>query len=172
MEEIWKDIDGYEGFYQVSNYGRVRSLDRFVKRLGFPFKVSGKVMRQTKQNGYPHISLTKDGQLKRAKVHRLVALAFIPNPNQKPCINHIDSVRHHNYPSNLEWCTHSENTRHAINAGRITVPFNPDNRILWVCKCCKTEFKAHKGKHGKRIFCSKSCAMKQRRMLEKQNQIL
>ena len=94
MEEIWKDIEGYEGTYQVSNLGRVRSLDRYV-----PFgtnssrlrKISGKVLKQQPHNkGYWVAQLSKDSKLSLYLVHRLVATAFIPNPMNKEMVNHKD----------------------------------------------------------------------------------
>ena len=102
-QEIWKDVPGFEGFYQVSNIGRVRSLDR-VKCDGIRMK--GRIMKSRLDScGYEMVGLSKDGSHKSQSVHRLVAMAFIPNPDLLPQVNHIDEVRNHNTVDNLEWCT-------------------------------------------------------------------
>lgn len=112
-KEIWKPVVGYEGMYEVSNKGRVRSLERKV-----PYKAHGKDLIRTQysrmlalcnKDGYKQVSLWKDGKEKRWRVHRLVAFAFIPNPENKPFINHLDETRDNNCVENLEWCTAAEN---------------------------------------------------------------
>ena len=119
MEEIWKDIPQYEGYYQVSNYGNFRSIDRIVKYKNFGTrKYPGKyLLTETAKDGYKRIVLMKDGIKKRYQAHRLVALTFIPNPDNKSIINHIDGNKGNNIVSNLEWCTASENMIHADNTG-------------------------------------------------------
>ena len=121
MEEIWKDIEGYEGTYQVSNLGRVRSLDRYV-----PFgtnssrlrKIPGKVLKQQPHNeGYWVAQLSKDSKLSLYLVHRLVATAFIPNPMNKEMVNHKDGNKQNNNADNLEWATRQENEDHAFRTG-------------------------------------------------------
>lgn len=104
MEE-WRDIQGYEGLYQVSNNGRVRSLARNSTK--------GKILCQAVKRGYSHVCLSKDNKKKHFAVHRLVALAFIPNPSKKPEVNHIDGNRSNNNIANLEWVTRAENELHA-----------------------------------------------------------
>lgn len=108
MEEIWKDIDGYIGKYQVSNLGKVRSLPRNgtvrYKRI---LKI------QTDRKGYNYVSFHK----KKFKVHRLVAEAFIPNPENKPQVNHIDGNKINNCVNNLEWATAQENIQHSLKTG-------------------------------------------------------
>lgn len=109
MEEIWKDIKGYEGFYQVSNLGRVRSVDRWVNgnhiNCDFQF-VKGKLRKLRKnKNGYWIVILRKNSSHKGFLVHRLVAEAFIPNPNSLPYINHKDENPENSVVDNLEWCT-------------------------------------------------------------------
>lgn len=114
---MWKDIKGYEGLYQVSDNGEVRSLDRHCtgsrNRL-----LKGRTLKQTKTTtGYSKVELCKDGHAISKKVHRLVAIAFIQNPNNLPCVNHIDNNPSNNNASNLEWCTQAENVLHAVSIG-------------------------------------------------------
>lgn len=99
MEEIWKDVVGYEGKYQVSNFGRIKTL-----------RTNGKIMSQGLHNNYPCIFLRKDGKRHWYLVHRLVAIAFIPQIKGKDCIDHIDGNTKNNNVSNLRWCTNQENT--------------------------------------------------------------
>lgn len=119
MDEIWKDIKGYEGIYQVSNIGRVRSFDRYTRGLKKMFK-PGCIRKPFDTTGYESVALSNSGD-KTFMVHRLVADAFIPNPKGLPCVNHIDGNKKNNVVSNLEWVTYSENTRHAIRIGLIDV---------------------------------------------------
>lgn len=123
MEEIWKDIEGYEGYYQVSNLGRVKSFERVVYKKMYGgnvhgYKRKGRVMNQDDANGYMQVQLSKRGKRVRVKIHRLVAIAFLENKENKPCINHIDADRSNNNVTNLEWCTQSENVRHSVKLGR------------------------------------------------------
>ena len=108
MEEIWKDIKGYEGLYQVSNLGRVKSLKRKVyagrNRLRWQYE---RIMSNNKSNGngYLVVNLNKESKDKNKYIHRLVAEAFIPNPNHYLYVNHKDENRKNNKVDNLEWCT-------------------------------------------------------------------
>lgn len=115
MEEIWKDIPEFEGLYQISNLGRVRSLDKY-DRLGRFHK--GKILA-IKDNGvgYLTLPLNRDGKQKMALVHRLVASVFVPNPNGYSQVNHIDGNKKNNHADNLEWCTQSQNLKHAVDTG-------------------------------------------------------
>lgn len=107
-KEIWKDVKGFEGKYQVSNYGNVKSLN--WKRANCE-----KLLYLKKHNkGYRQVELVMNGKPRMYLVHRLVAQAFIPNPNNKPFINHIDANKENNHLENLEWCTQSENVRHSM----------------------------------------------------------
>lgn len=106
MQEIWESVKGYEGLYEVSNLGRVRSLKRAT--------TSGVVLNQAVKHGYMHVCLSKDGKPSTKRVHRLVAEAFIANPMDKPVVNHIDGDKTNNAVSNLEWATNSENELHSF----------------------------------------------------------
>ena len=112
-EVIWKPVEGYEGLYEVSNTGIVRSLERFDNGVHVP----STVLKPSKNNRYAYVKLYRHSQHKIFRVHRLVALAFIPNPNNKPQVNHIDGNKMNNDSRNLEWCTQAENNRHAIDTG-------------------------------------------------------
>lgn len=99
MEEIWKEIEGYDGFYQISNFGRVKSFynhnnikERYLKLL-------------IDKDGYFYVDLNLNGNNKKHKVHRLVASAFIENKNNLPQVNHLDENKQNNHVNNLEWCT-------------------------------------------------------------------
>lgn len=123
MEEIWKDINGYEGFYQVSNLGRVRSMDRYVNgnhiTCDFQF-MKGKIRKPVQDKlGYLKVSLRKNGSYKTYLIHRLVAEAFIPNPNNLPCVNHKDENPGNPNVDNLEWCTTDYNLKYSNVAERI-----------------------------------------------------
>ena len=118
MGEEWKDIKGYEGQYQVSNFGNVRSLDRYVIHMGNKMFCKGKNIKLTKSNGgYMVFHFSINGKMKALNVHRLVAEAFIDNPDNKPCVNHLDCNRTNNRIDNLEWCTHSENIKYSFKYG-------------------------------------------------------
>lgn len=116
--EIWKDILGYEGYYQVSNLGNVKSLDRVRETLPTAkkqFKTfnEGRVLIPKESNrGYLRYALTKEGKTKYLSAHRLVAQSFIPNIKDKPDVNHINGIKTDNRIENLEWCTGSENIKH------------------------------------------------------------
>ena len=111
--ETWKDIEGYEGKYQVSNFGRIKSLERkeYMARNNCYRVRKEKVLKpDIDKQGYEKVRLYKNGKGKNIFVHRLVAIAFIKNPNKHPIINHIDEVPLNNHVSNLEWCTYSYNS--------------------------------------------------------------
>lgn len=116
--EIWKEVEGYEGFYQVSDRGNVKSLDRQTKG-GF-FKGYLRKLDKDKY-GYWVVRLQRNGNSRTFKVHRLVALAFIDNPETRPVINHKDGNRANNLKENLEWYTVQENVQHSFDVlGKIS----------------------------------------------------
>ena len=124
-EEIWKPIKGYEGLYEVSNTGKCRSLDHYITRVingGLSKRLfKGKVLRNhTGGNGYVMMSLSKEGIVKHFCLHRLVAEAFIPNPNNFKCINHKDENKLNNSVDNLEWCTHKYNDNYGTRPQRLS----------------------------------------------------
>lgn len=120
MEEIWKDIVGYEGLYQVSNLGRVKSMDRYVlsgagSNNSYQHKrerILKPGLQGKKQHPYYAVSLCKNGSVKRMLVHRLVATAFIDNPHKFDYVNHKDENQLNNNADNLEWCTMEYNNNY------------------------------------------------------------
>ena len=117
--EIWKDVVGYEGIYQCSNIGRIKSLDHKVYHSNYKYRIQkGRIISVSKsKKGYLQVSLSKNGKRFHTGVHRIMAISFIDNPENKPQVNHIDGNKENNLLSNLEWVTNSENQIHAINGG-------------------------------------------------------
>ena len=123
MVEEWRDVVSFEGAYQVSNLGRVRSLDREIPYVnnGTPtvLHYKGKVLKpKPDQDGYLRVSLKFGKKVKLAGIHRLVAQAFLPNPDNLPCVNHKDYHRDNNCVDNLEWCTVDYNNHYSENENR------------------------------------------------------
>lgn len=124
-DEIWKDIPGYEGLYQASSLGRIKSLAR---NTHYTRKSTNVVRPKTEKivrlgdggnNGYLKVSLCKKADINQIRVHRVIAITFLPNPENKPQINHLDGDKKNNHLSNLEWCTMAENMRHAFKNGLV-----------------------------------------------------
>ena len=121
--EVWKDVAGYEGVYQVSNLGRVRSVDRLVQYSdGRKYTYKGKMIKLAEnknRGGYLYVRLSHNQRKVLKSLHRLVAETFIENSGNKPEVNHIDGDKGNNKVSNLEWVTSKENSEHAVKNGLI-----------------------------------------------------
>ena len=121
LKEEWKPIKNFEGLYEVSNLGRVKSLGRTIQRFNGSCYVTvtypPKFLKRTREEGYAQIKLSKNGKTNYFMLHRLVAEAFIENPNNKPEVNHKDGDKQNCCASNLCWCTKSENVQHAYDTG-------------------------------------------------------
>ena len=132
MMEEWKDVVGFEGYYQISNLGNIRGLDRKVKssrsKSGFRTVKSRKIKTHIDKYGYVSVRLRKEGKTKAFTIHRLVALAFIPNPNNFPSINHIDENKLNNNVQNLEWCTVRYNNLYNGRQNRINLKQQLNNK--------------------------------------------
>jgi hypothetical protein len=148
MEELWKDIQGYEGMYQVSNFGMIRGLDRVRNgKNNKTHRVNGVILKPgIAPNGYLFVILKKPKTKNWIiSIHKLVALVFIPNPQNKPQINHKDGNKSNNNYTNLEWCTSKENQNHSsINGFTAFGEKNGNNKLketavieirkYWECK--------------------------------------
>ena len=170
--EIWRDIQGYEGLYQVSNYGRVKSLERnFTNGInGCTIKhIDEHILIPQNEKGYLRVNLYKNGKQKFCSIHRLVAEAFIPNPNNYPQVNHKDEDKANNKITNLEWCTAQYNNtygtckkRMAETQSKTVYQYTLDGELAreWsstaecgrngfnrnhISSCCNGRLKTHKG---------------------------
>ena len=115
MEEIWRDIKDYEGYYQISNFGRVKS----VKRIACDGKhINERILKGGLREGYVEVTLSKNNVTRTITVHKLVCNAFIENPNKYPCINHKDEIKTNNRVDNLEWCTQKYNANYGTRNKR------------------------------------------------------
>ena len=165
-KEYWKPVVGYEGHYQVSNFGRVKSIKFGKERILKP---------GTNKYGYLLVMLCKDGKVKGFTVHRLVAEAFLPNPHNYPCVNHKDENKQNNNVSNLEWCSAQYNNTYGTRIERVAekttngkcskpvLQFDLNGNLIkeWksinecgrkngfnkggICKCCQGKQKTYKG---------------------------
>lgn len=127
-KEIWKDIENYEGIYQISSFGNIRKV---ISKNG---KTTYLTLKQRKHSDYLGIDLSKNHIRKVFDIHRLVAKAFIPNPQEKPCVNHKDFNKHNNNVNNLEWVTLKENSQYSIknNIGsmKAIIQLTKDGKIV------------------------------------------
>lgn len=144
--EVWRDIPHYEGIYQASTLGRIRSIDRMDSSNHYR---KGNIMKhKLNPSGYYCIALCKDGKYKYINIHRLVAIAFIPNPNNLPQVNHIDEDKTNNRVDNLEWCTAQYNT----NYGNRTQKAAKSNSIAQKGKCRPKRYKKINQKDMNGVF--------------------
>ncbi len=120
-EEVWKDIAGYEGIYKVSNLGNIKSFRKNKETVLKPYTTS---------QGYKQARLFKDGKSKGFFVHRLVAQAFLPNPESLPCINHKNEVKDDNRLENLEWCSYKYNSNYGTSKQRISSANRKENHMI------------------------------------------
>lgn len=125
MKEVWKPIKGFEELYEISNLGRLKILSKtyysgrdYLVKTVTEGKISNMV---TPKDRYHTINLTNNCTRKTIRVHRLVAEAFIPNPENKKTVNHINGLKHDNRAVNLEWCTQKENVQHALKNGLLNI---------------------------------------------------
>lgn len=118
MKEIWKDIKEYEGLYQISNLGNVKSLDHMRKNGTNEYMQKGKILKPQKSNNYLFVKLSKEGKTKQFFVHRLVASFFLPNELNYKEINHKDENPQNNKYNNLEWCSHKYNINYGTGNSR------------------------------------------------------
>lgn len=172
MKEYWRDVKGYEGFYQVSNVGRIRSLDRIVNsNHSNKRKSKGRILKATKDRyGYLYVVFCVRNKRKTEKVHRIVANSFIQNPQNKEQVNHLNEIKTDNRVQNLEWATASENNNYGIGQirrvekrNKPTIQYSLDGELLkkWrsasdagrtlgidisgICKCCRGTLESIKG---------------------------
>jgi len=118
--EVWKKVNGYNGIYEVNRRGEVRSVTHFLEGRKGSGKQTGRILKQQKSiKGYMRVSLSLNNNRFNTSAHRLVALSFIPNPENKPQVNHKNGIKDDNRAENLEWCTNSENQIHAIKKNLI-----------------------------------------------------
>lgn len=119
MTEYWKDVVGYEGLYQVSNLGNVRSIDRWeLSRSKYRFRQGCLLKKYMNRYGYYVVNLYKNANGTPTPIHRIVAMAFLPNPFNLPCVNHKDENKTNNAVINLEWCTYKYNCNYGTGIQR------------------------------------------------------
>lgn len=125
--EIWKPIEGYEGYFEISNLGRVKSLDRYVICNGHPQHIVEKIKKSIVNSmGYPCVTLCKNKKSIQTPIHRLLMKAFVPNPENKPAIDHINTIKTDNRLSNLRWVTPKENSNNETTIERFKIDANSE----------------------------------------------
>lgn len=163
MQEIWRDIKDYEGYYQISNLGNVRSLDRLDNKGR---KVYGKnITIKRSRNNYRFVTLYKDGKAKMISIHRLVALNFLPNPNNFPQVNHKDEDITNNKLDNLEWCSSKYNANYGTRNKRLSdlkesvkkrvIRYNEDKTEAKIYSSIREASKEHNNNNSHIIACCK-----------------
>ena len=153
--EIWRGVEGFEDYYEVSNKSRVRSLDRvIVYSNGSTRNHKGDVLKPMQpKNQYPYICIRINGSKINKYIHRLVAIAFIPNPYNKQQVNHINGIKNDNRIENLEWCTPSENGLHAyknnlsnpLNGSKAPWSILDEEKVLAVKRLFRMNKNFHRG---------------------------
>lgn len=130
IKKEWKEIKGYEGKYIISNYGEIISLPRYKRNNSkFQYVQPREICKYTNpKNGYVYVYLCNNGVYKNVRLHKLVAKTFIPNPNNLPQVNHKDGNKLNNHVKNLEWCTASENIKHAYKLGLMKNQYMKNNK--------------------------------------------
>ena len=130
IKKEWKEIKGYEGKYIISNYGEIISLPRYKRNNSkFQYVQPREICKYTNpKNGYVYVYLYNNGVYKNVRLHKLVAKTFIPNPNNLPQVNHKDGNKLNNHVKNLEWCTASENIKHAYKLGLMKNQYMKNNK--------------------------------------------
>ena len=122
MEEQWKDIAGFEGYYQISSMGRVKSVERYIQQtdgMKRPYKIPERILKPKKKpNGYMGVGLAMGGKVQNSLIHRMVAEAFIPNPDNLPTVNHKNEDKTDNRMENLEWCSVAYNNTYGTRLER------------------------------------------------------
>lgn len=152
MSEVWRAVAGYEGFYEVSDLGRVKSLERFITNNGRTNHKKERLLSTTrpKAKSYCSVALCKDGEITVVPVHRLVATAFIPNPDNKPVVDHIDTDPSNNRVDNLRWVTVRENTMNPLTRKHNSESKKGHPGYL-ACHTEETKQKLREAKRGKAL---------------------
>jgi hypothetical protein len=139
-KEIWRDVEGYEGKYRISTFGKIKSLDRRIYPKTYPqypsYVLKGRIMKAVvNETGYYILQLCDSGKIKNYSIHSLLGKHFLKNPENKPCINHKNGIKIDIELSNLEWATYSENSIHAFETG-LQIP-NMRGKTGKLCKYSK-----------------------------------
>lgn len=132
MDEIWKPIDGYEGKYEVSNMGRIKSLPREAWNGHGIMVLRERILRPgINSKGYESVNLYIKNKRENVLIHQVVAKTFIPNPEGKPCVDHINTIRRDNRVENLRWCTQKENCNNYVTKIKLSHSIRGENHPMW-----------------------------------------